>query len=435
MNFVLFLLLNAALMLRPEEYFPDIAGVRIYLMTFVLCIAANLPKLLEVLSLESLRNRPIAVCVLTYYASTIISLCLVGRVSEGILELGPNFAKVILYYFLMIAVVDTRSRFQTYVATLVVLISILTTLSLAQHFGLVEFPNISANMQRETDPLTGERTIVIPRLVSSGIFNDPNDLCLVLGLGILSCIYCSTTSPSPVGKLCWLSPIPVLVYALMETHSRGGLLGIMAGLSAYLFSRYGGAKSLAIAAVGAVVVIVAVGGRQTEMGAETAHSRIMLWSDGLKELFNSPLYIPTGLGDGWYVESCGLVAHNTFVQAYVEQGLLGGGALLGAYYLTGRMLLLLGRGIDAPSWVIQARHYAFGVLVGYFMGCYSLTRNLVVPTYLILGIGSILLGTFDPVLPEKFRVNANWFKWAILFSICGLLFIKFATQTLSTLGF
>jgi putative inorganic carbon (hco3(-)) transporter len=434
MNFVLFLLLNATLMLRPEEFFSDIAGLRLYLISVALCIGLSLPKLLQILSPESLKNRPIAVCVLLFFLSTIVSLCVVGQIDEALFYFGPDFAKVILYYFLLLAVVDTPSRFRTFVAALVVLIAILTAVALAQNFGIVNFPNIIPCVQNDViDPVTGEKTS-IPRLVSSGIFNDPNDLCLVLGLGIFSCLYGATTTPSWLWRTSWLWPIPIFIYALIETHSRGGLLGVMAGVAGYLFSRYGGAKSIPIAIAGGVVALLIIGGRQAEItGGGTAHERLMLWAQGIVELFQKPLYIPTGLGIGWYVGEYGLVAHNSFIQAYVELGLLGGGAFLGAFYIAARILLQFGRGIDAPEWALQARHYAFAVVAGYGVGCYSLTRNFVVPTYLTLGLASVLIGTV-PQLPEKYRVNGIWFVWAILFSICGLGLIRFATQILTNAG-
>ncbi len=435
MNFVFFVLLNAVLFLRPEEFFPAIAGLRLYLIAIVFCTATSLPKLQELLSVESLRNRPVAVCVLLFFASTIISLCVLGQISEAFFDFGPENAKLILYYFLLLAVVDTPSRFHTFIATLVVLIAALTAISFAQMYGIANFPNIRPCLEAISDPVTGER-VVLPRMVSSGIFNDPNDMCLVLGLGILSCIYGATTTRSGfVGRLSWLVPIPLFGYALLETHSRGGLLGVMAGGSAYLFSRFGGPKAIPYAAAGAVTVLTLIGGRQGNIsGGGTAHERLMLWANGLTQLLAQPIYIPTGLGNGWFVDNFGLVAHNSFVQAYVEFGLLGGGGFLGAFLLSAYILYRFGKGVDAPSWAIQARHYAFAAVVAYAVGCYSITRNFVVPTYLTLGIASVLLDTAAPTLPERFCVNGRWFGWAFFLSICGLLLMKIATQGMGLFG-
>jgi len=434
MNFVFFVLLNAVMLIRPEELFPG-AGLRLYLILISLCTMSSLPRLLEKFSSESLRNRPVTVCVLLYFASTIVSDCMHGRVTEALFEEGPEFAKVVLYYFLIISVVDTPGRFRTFVASLIVIIALLTAIALAKQFEIMEFPTIKPCKELYTDPNTGEE-IIYTRMVSSGIFNDPNDLCQALSLGILSCIYCATTIPKGfTGCLPWLLPIPLFGYALLETHSRGGLLGVLAGLACYTFSRYGGPKSIPYVVAGSVAVLASMGGRQGDFSAGgTSHGRLMFWADGLKELFAQPLYIPTGLGSGWFTDEMGIVAHNSFVQAYVEQGLVGGGAFLAAFYLSARIAYGLGQSIDAPSWAIQARHYVFAIVIAYAVGCFSLTRNIVVPTYLTLGIASILLEAAAPTLPERFCVNRKWFGWAILFGVCGLLFIKYTTQTLGLIG-
>ena len=44
MKFALFLLLNAVLLLRPEELFPEIAGLRLYLLVIVPCTLLSLPR-------------------------------------------------------------------------------------------------------------------------------------------------------------------------------------------------------------------------------------------------------------------------------------------------------------------------------------------------------------------------------------------------------
>ncbi|HUR52965.1 MAG TPA: hypothetical protein VMZ71_02455 [Gemmataceae bacterium] len=434
MNFVLFLVLNAVLLLRPEELVPSIAGLRLYLIVIVACVLTSFADLAWVLSPQSLRVRPVAVCVLLFFASTIVSLCARGRVTEALFEFGPEFAKVVLYYFLFLAVVDTPWRFRAFVAALVVLIGGLTAVALAQHNGVTQFPNIEPAMQRETNPETGEE-YSIRRMVSSGIFNDPNDLCLVLGLGIMSCVFCASNSSGIAGRVLWLVPIPLFGFALLETHSRGGLLGVLAGGAAYVYSRFGGPRALPFAVGGAALVVLLVGGRQASIGGGgTAHERLMMWADGLSNLFARPLYIPTGLGVGWFADEHGLVAHNSFVQAYVELGLFGGGAFLGAFLLGARILDRVGRGVPAPGWAVDARPYAFAALIGYAMGCYSLTRNFVVPTYLTLGIASVVLGAAAPTLPEKYRVSGGWFAKGILFAVCGLILLKISTQGLGRAG-
>jgi O-antigen ligase len=235
--------------------------------------------------------------------------------------------------------------------------------------------------------------------------------------------------------MCWLLPLPLFIYAMLETHSRGGVLGILAGGGAYAYSRYGGSKTLPFIVAGMLGILAVIGGRQGDMsGGGTAHDRLVAWGVGLATLFSEPLAIPTGLGIGWYANEYRMMAHNSFVQAYVELGLFGGGVFLGMFVLGARLVDRLGRGIDAPPWVVQARHYAFASLVGYAVGCFSLTRNFIVPTYLTIGIASVLLEQAAPMLPERFQVNEKWFSRGILFSICGLVFLKYTTQGLGMAG-
>ncbi len=435
MNFVLFLLLNAVLLLRPDDLFPELAGLRLYLLVIVPCVMLSLPQLMRLLTLDSLRQRPVAVCVLLFFASTIISFVAHGRIGEAFFEFGPEFAKVVLYYFLLIAVVDTPERFRTFVGVLVALIGMLTAIALAQHYGIAHFPSIVPCMQGAIDPASGER-YEFPRLVSGGVFNDPNDLCLILGLGILCCIYCLTTNRNgPIGLAVWALPIPLFVYALLDTYSKGGLLGILTGGTAYLYSRYGGPRSLPLAATGAILILAAIGGRQGDIsGGGTAHQRLMFWAEGMTTIFAQPLLIPTGLGMGWFLAETGHVAHNSFVQAYVEFGVFGGGTFLATFYISARLLDQIGRGVLAPTWAIQSRHFTFAAVVGYAAGCYSLTRNFVIPTYLILGLASIILDQAAPTLAERHCVSSRWFGRIALLGIFGLMFIKMITQGLGIAG-
>jgi hypothetical protein len=210
----------------------------------------------------------------------------------------------------------------------------------------------------------------------------------------------------------------------------------MAGGAGYLYSRFGGPKALPLAVAGGIVVMALIGGRQgSTSGGGTSHQRVMAWALGLTTLVNQPLWVPTGLGGNWFVDETGLLAHNSFVEAFVCFGLFGGGAFIGAFYLGARLLDRFGRGIDAPAWAVTARPFGFAVLVGYGIGCYSITRNYVVPTYLTLGIISVLLEQAVPTLPKRHQVNRRWFLWLIAFSTVSLVVMAIVTQLLGRAGF
>src|SRR5579859_6624922 len=109
MSFALFILLNAVLLIRPEELYPEIAGLRLYLIVISLCLVTTIPKLLPQLSVPMLARRPITVCVLGLLGAVTLSLLVRGQMSAAE-EFVPEFAKVVVYYLLLVSVVDTPAR-------------------------------------------------------------------------------------------------------------------------------------------------------------------------------------------------------------------------------------------------------------------------------------------------------------------------------------
>src|SRR5689334_11470998 len=62
-GWVLFLLLNAVLILRPADIVPELEGLPIYNVVILSCLVASLPAVLYQLRPGVLAQRPITVCV------------------------------------------------------------------------------------------------------------------------------------------------------------------------------------------------------------------------------------------------------------------------------------------------------------------------------------------------------------------------------------
>ena len=301
MDFGLFILLNAVLFIRPEELYPEIAGLRIYLIVISITMLAAAPKILRQLSPDELERRPISVCVLGLLAAAALSLMARGRL-DIVQDFIPEFAKVIIYYLVLVAVVDTPKRFRVFLGFQVLFISIVAMLGILRYFDYVDIEALKPFVQRGIDPETGKYVESL-RLRASGIFNDPNDLCLILVFGSMCCLYQAEAVANRMLKFAWLIPIALFVYTLILTQSRGGLLGLMAGAGALVYAKFGWKRALPLVIVGAPAVVLAIGGRQAELSAaatESGHSRIVLWADGLSMMFSSPVYMITGIGATQY---------------------------------------------------------------------------------------------------------------------------------------
>jgi O-antigen ligase len=385
MSFFLFLLVNAALFIRPGEIEPELQSLPIYLTLISACAIATFAVEQTGPAPRQLLANPITACVIGVFFAVVLShlsrLALWDAAAAG-----TEFSKIVVYYILLVAVIVTPERLRWFLLLLIVSISVLTILALLQYHGWINIASLEVLQERMWHPETGELTL-IPRLRSTGIFNDPNDLCLVLILGMGTCLYFVFGSEPRWIRGLALAALIVFAYALTLTQSRGGFLALLAGLLVLVRERSGWLKSLAFAGIAVPLLFLVFAGRQTSIDPSegTAQDRLQLWSEGFALFREAPLF---GIGHGRYADMVGLVAHNSYVHCYTELGFLGGTAFVGAFFLAVTSL----RKVDSTSEasveaeLARFRPYLLAVVCGYMVGMFSLSRVYIVPTYLILGL-------------------------------------------------
>lgn len=387
MDFALFLLLNAALFLRPQDLAPSLAIIPLYNSLIVINLIVAAPAIFQHLR-GGWKRAPATVCVAGIFAALVLSL--IARSDfAGAWHWGLEFAKIAAYFLLLIAVLTTARRFTVFLAAIVALTVILAGLSVAHFHGQVAIPTIAHAREFTYDPVTGDQSTNL-RLAAFGVFADPNDLSMIVVLSMLICLGGVFYRDLKATRLALLVPLGFLGYVLALTQSRGGILALLAGLGVFLVNRYGLLRStIAYAGVLAGVLLL-FGGRQVDFGegiaSGTGSQRTDLWYAGLKMLKWSPV---VGMGQGQFVQEQGLVAHNSYVQALAEWGLLGGTMFIGLFYV---VLLLVWRlkpvrrQIRSPA--LRSFHpYVLGALAAYAASMLTLTRCDVVPTYLVAGLG------------------------------------------------
>lgn len=396
MGFYLFILTNAALFVRPSEVVPSLAEVNVYLILILTCAVVSIGRVLRQLSGAAIAASPITACVLAFWAISVLSLA-VRADWAGAWAVGSDFGKVVLYYLLLVGLVDTPDRLRSLLRWLAVLCVLQSGVTLLRYHGYLEMPgDVAAVVDSRIDPETG-KSVSYERLQGTGIFMDPNDLCLALSLGVLCCLANVIDTRAGMFRVAWLAPIVPLVYTLKLTESRGGLLGLLCGLVALCRARYGWKRTLPLAAVALPAAILLAGGRQASIDIgrqdDTAQGRIQLWAEGLLCLRHAPLF---GVGANNYPDATGtgLVAHNSYVNAYTELGLVGGSVFVGLFYFALRPLEQLAAnrsGILDPE-LRRLQPFVLAIGVAYAAGIWSLTRNYVIPTYLVVGLAVSFLG-------------------------------------------
>ena len=425
MSFPLFLLLTAVLFVRPAEVVPELLGLPIYNGLILACLASAPARVLGQLAPGSLLAGPVSACVVGVLAGVVLSHACRFDLTNAT-GWGVEFAKVVLFYLLTVAVLDTPARLRRYLTFLTVCVAALAGLALLQYHGAINVPALAALERVEYDEEGG--AVSFTQLRSTGVFNDPNDLCLILVVGVVLALY-GLFETRGLLRAVWAAPLAVFLYALVLTRSRGGFLALLAGLLWLLVGRLGFKKAVPLAVLAVPGLFLMSGGRQTQLsvGQGTAQERIEKWREGLAMFARSPL---TGIGVGRYADEVGLVAHNSFVHAYTEMGLVGGDAFLGLF-LTG--LLALGRaGGGAPpggaGGLSRLRPYLSAVIVGYGTGLLSLSRCYIIPTYMIFGLASAYIRvSADPASPPPLRLDlrhgARVFAAGLGFLVAAKLFV------------
>ncbi len=391
MNYATFLLLTATLFVRPAEIFTALKDAPIYLCLMLVCLAANGPRMVRQFLPASLNRHPISTCVIGMLLSVAVSHLTHGLVSDARAAV-QEFGKPVVYFLLLLCVIDSQRRLVHFLKWLLLCIVVVAGLALLQFHGVTDIPALKELQQHDAISATGE-VLQVRRLRSTGIFNDPNDLSMILLLGMTICgAGWSKALGTRLPRTLWLPPMAICGYALALTRSRGGFIAMLVGLTVLLTSRYGWRKTLPLAALLFPLLLVLFAGRMTRISADedTGQARIQLWSDGLEMFRQSPLF---GIGYGTYQDHAGLVAHNSYVHCFTELGLLGGTMFFGALAIPMLRLRRLGdRKVEIRDPRLRVlRPFLLAMLSAFAASMITLTRCYVEPTYLVIGLAAAFL--------------------------------------------
>ncbi|MFT4704027.1 MAG: putative inorganic carbon (HCO3(-)) transporter [Bradymonadia bacterium] len=304
---------------RPVDFFPQLEVLQ----------PAKMPALAALLVLCFIRlvNRetrwarsPMNVWMALLTIAWVISAVDSSDRGDSIKFFVAVMVKISILWFLLLNVVDTKRRayaLQIIAASFVALIGA---------YALV-------NKFRGVMMVEGTRAAFV------GYLGDPNDLCLALLIGFPFVV---ETALSTRGwrRVAFGALGILLLSAVLATQSRGGLLGLGAGMYVLLWQRTKShVFSGGLAAVGLVglVAVAGIAGRATTATADSAvidtsaAGRLDAWRAGMRMVRYNPV---TGVGINQVAFSYGNYAvnpvswrmktsHNMYVQCIAETGLLG----------------------------------------------------------------------------------------------------------------
>ena len=119
LGFVLFLLVNVTLFLRPADMWPSWEGLPVYEGLILGAFVLSLQRMQRLFWPTEIRSQPITICVLGLLVAVVMSH-LMHMFLWGVNHMGTEFTKTLIYYTTLVAVVSTAERLKILLLTVAV---------------------------------------------------------------------------------------------------------------------------------------------------------------------------------------------------------------------------------------------------------------------------------------------------------------------------
>jgi len=334
------------LVLRPAEFYPALEAIQpAKLISFVAILSWLITKLLH----GDLRvsRAPHGKWILALAAGILLSTIMSSWPSASLELFTAHFVKVLLMYGLLVHVVNTKANAVRLHLTLGLCTVGLALYAIRQRIaGLATIEGVRAGF-------------------GQGLLGDPNDLALVL-LMYIPMFAEQALGTRGIRRLSWSLPLAILVTGILVTVSRGGMLGLMAALALTFYDRGRlSVRLLAAPAIAATLIglLVLAGLNDRSSGSFTpgeidlsAQSRLDSWESGIRMTIHNPVF---GVGFGQFADNHSRYsqnplfwgvrdAHNSFIKAAGETGLVGFIPFMALVILTFRIAFRL-RKAEVPE--------------------------------------------------------------------------------------
>src|SRR5262249_19528257 len=123
---------------------------------------------------------------------------------------GLEYAKLCIYYFLLVSLVNSTERLRLFLLVLALCCIVLVILVLCQYQGLITLAAVTSVQEKVWEEATAEM-LIVSRVRGTGLFNDPNEFCLIVILGMALCLFWASEQRRWLPRLAWLASLVVFV--------------------------------------------------------------------------------------------------------------------------------------------------------------------------------------------------------------------------------
>jgi len=320
--FVYLLAYVAMLYIRPHEYVPALKGTPILPVLLVLAFVFWLLR--QPKKFEASQHRLLLVLIFVMSLSVALSGWLGGALAV-LTEFGPT----LLLFYMLATAIDSLPKLRA-----VFLLLTIAAAVMAMH-GIQQFDSELGIGWTGAQMIDG-------RITYLGFLNDPNDLAMSLLMTLPMCLHFADRSRSFVIRWATRAVGLLIMYGVFLTNSRGAMLGLGAMILVYGIGRYGLWRAVVMVPLLAAPLLALAPSRIGEISADedSAAGRVEAWYEGFQMLRAHPLF---GVGKGQFTDHHYLTAHNSYMLAVAELGLVGYFVWLSIIILSVMMLLVIVR--------------------------------------------------------------------------------------------
>jgi len=286
--------------LRLHEYRPETAQTNILFATLVLCLIIYLAKREK--NLKVIQTPFIVGFVLAAIMSHVISFYL-----QGAIDTTDKLIRLAILYFISASLFVDRKRLVFYFKLMAI-----CALVISIH-GIHQVNNNGVGW-------TGIIMYRYEQVRYLGVFNDPNDMGMLLLITVPLTLYLIKHSKNIAIKMFWFAVLATNLYGIYLTDSRGTLIGLLALFFLFIWLKL--SRTLAIVTIVVAIPLAFAATTLSTIGTDDASSagRIDAWGEGIQMLKSNPLL---GVGHGLFKDNHIRAAHSSYVEVFSETGLIG----------------------------------------------------------------------------------------------------------------
>jgi len=287
------------------------------------------------------------------------------------------------------------------------------------------------------------------RITYVGFLNDPNDLAMALLIALPMTLSFVRRGGNKILAIAGIAAAATMLYGAYLTNSRGAMVALAAMLVVYGLLRYGWKRGLLLVPILLAVLIFAAPNRVNEIAPdeESATGRVDAWYAGFQMLKQYPLL---GVGKGQFIEHHERTAHNSFVLAAAELGLVGYFFWVSVVALSAMMLFALLRspapdppeespqnGHPVDSWLEYQRlaRILMYSLTGCLTAAFFLSRSYVILLYVLF---ALVVGLYQSARVRWISLPAftvrSTFRLLVVLEVGSLMTLWLTTRILLTYG-